>query len=517
MSPVVDAHGRPVAVTDVVDVPERLPPLAFWSRIPEASSDPSVAGTSLWSYPLLRRHFFFADVSLPARVHAFHSALPVVSGGVGARPDLSDPSQLMVVAGDVPHRPILTVHPKATGTYSPAYYPRRTGDWLESDFLPAYAMCGDHRIGSRLSELLSFMLFSQYGSDGSNEFVATCYPSAPAGLREWVGGWDYVFDWEWLDGYGYQWQLHEPDHHVNAMMAATMVRAYELTGTARYLESARAFVYHQVPRYGFHSGVWRGRTYYWTEYNPSGEGNPVRDATDNVQALVAQAVAMVGLRTGDRRMLSFARGLLWHCVREWVTDGRWYYDSAENPINQRKSISHDMATLLPLLATVPYLLRGGVELDVELDVLGEAYEFYLAHFDGEPMDRMRLGQLSKLASGGTTFFTANQAGTDLVFSDRVSTDVELRVWSGVDPVLERVVAVTADDLARGVPLGLSVEPGDVLRFTQGDAGLAPSAVSFHDAAGARRSVTASVPTVDFPTDVTAATYADAAMRLCCPD
>lgn len=516
----LDIHGRPIPVTDVIDIPERLAPPDFWARVPEAAVDQTTATTSLWSYPLLRRHFFSVDVSIPERVHAFHDGLPLVPATLGLP---ADPAQPVVVAGDIRHRPIVSMHPHTTGTYSRRYYPRRTNDWLNRDYLPARALTDDRRIRDRLDELLEFMAFSQYREDGSNEFVATYFPTKfddlqAAGItREWAGGWDYLFDWEWLDSYGYRWQLHEPDHHVNSEMAAAMVRAYELTGSHRQLESAMSFVYNQVPRYGFHSGVWHGKRYYWTEYNPSGRENPHRDATDNIQALVAEAVAKVGLRTGDRRMLEYARGLLWHCVREWVTDGRWYYDSAENPLNSRKVISHDMAVLLPALAAVPYLLKGGVELDQEMTVLGDAYEFYLANYDDSPMAEIRDGQLTTLA-GGTSYFTANRAGTDLVFVDGPRAS-DLRIdrlrpphWTA-DPVMPG--PATTD----GVRTGLSIQPGDVLRFSQPNPapGITPASIEFTDSTGTKRRVTAKVPGPNFATTVTADTYAETATRLLCPD
>ena len=552
----VDCRGRPIPVTNVVDLPERLPPADFWSRIPAASSDEAVAASSVWSYPLLRRHFFAVDVSTPARVHDFHSGLPVVPSTLGVVPDLADPTQRVVVAGDIAHRPIVTAHPPTTGSYSTGYYPRRTGDWLENDYLPAYAMTSDPRISERMSELLEFMLFSQYRDDGSNSFTATHFPqdfadAYAAGLtREWAGGWDYLFDWEWLDAYGYRWHLHEPDHHVNSQLASTMVRAYELTGAVRCLDAAKRFVVQQVPRYGFHSGVWNGETYYWTEYNPSGPGNPHRDATDNIQALVAQSVAMVGHHSGDRRLLEYARGLVWHCIREWVTDGRWYYDSAENPLNSRMAISHDMAVLLPLLASLPYLLKSGVRLDAELEVINEAYDFYLTHYPHDPMTRVRNGQLSKLAperidgqrSRATSYFTANQAGNRLMFADTLPLSeavrpahVDLQIahvtpprrhgeeWN-IDPAGTRSTTISADLLAQGVPIEGSLQPGAVVRlsYTYSDRAerwstLVPSEVRFTDPTGATRSVTATTPTAEFPTDVTPSTYARAATRLFCPD
>jgi hypothetical protein len=537
MTRLLDCDGNPVPVTEVVDIGERLAPADFWSRIPEAELVPGVAERSLWSYPLLRRHFFRVDVSAPARVHAFHSRLRVVAGTHGREGAGDDPARQLLIAGDIRHRPIVMMHPPATGTYSTRYYPRRTNDWLYEDFLPACAVSDDPRLHSRMGELLDFMEFSQYGGDGSNGFTSTYFPAEfataqAAGLTcEWAGGWDYLFDWEWLDSYGYRWHLHEPDHHVNSQLAAVMVRAYELTGIRRYLDSAVSFVHNQMPRYGFHAGSWQGKRYYWTEYNPSGPENPTRDATDNIQALVAEAVAMVGFRTGDRRMLEFARGLIWHCVREWVTDGRWYYDSAENPLNGRKVISHDMAVLLPALAALPYLLRGGVPMDDELAVISEAYDFYLANFDESPMTDIHDGQLTKLPAGPdgvvTSFYTANRAVCEFEFSDQRPSPGEVRVsrlqppgrageaWR-VDPELD---LVSAEDPDRGILIRRSLEPGDVLRISYSceQPALTPSRITVVDGEGASRTVTATVPSADFPTHVTASNFADAAARLFCPE
>src|SRR5690606_13070806 len=140
-----------------------------------------------------------------------------------------------------------------------------------------------------------------------------------------------------------------------------LVNSYELYNDPSYLKMARDFVYNQIPRYGFHKGVWNGEVYYWTEYNPSGaeDGKPVNDSTDNVIALVADAVAKVGYHEQDpvlrSQLLEYARGLLWYMVREFTTDGRFYYDGAENPINTRKSVSHDLASVLHSYIALAYL------------------------------------------------------------------------------------------------------------------------------------------------------------------
>lgn len=429
---VVDAWGNPVPVTEVVDIAESLPPEEFWGMVPPVTFDAVTAARSLWSLPLLRRHFFTVDPSVPAAVHRAHSAMPVLDHTFGVEADVTDERMRKVVAADIRHRPIVTAHPWTTGTYSKTYYPRRTGDHLLNDLLPATAISTHTELSGRRDELLAFMHFSQFQEDGSNGFTQEYFPewhstAASAGVtRSWAGGWDYLFDWEWLDGYGYRWRLHEPDHHVGSQMAQAMIRAYELTGDQTHLESARRFVWNQFPRYGFHSGVWQGRTYYWTEYNPTGPDEPNRDATDNVVALCAMGAAMVGHHAGDRRMLAWAKGMLWYCVREWTTDGRWYYDGAENPINQRRSISHDMAVLPQLMTTIAYLTKSGVQLDREIDVVTEAYEFYLVNYAFNPMAKVRYGQFTKLAPTAspragserlTAYFTANQTAERLIFAD----------------------------------------------------------------------------------------------------
>lgn len=140
------------------------------------------------------------------------------------------------------------------------------------------------------------------------------------------------------------------------------------------------FVYYQMPRYGYHSGVWNGHRYYRTEYNLSGEGNPIWDATDNIQALAAQILAKIGYHTGDRRYLEFARGLLWYVVREFTTDGRFYYGGAENPMNARRSESHEEWTLQYAMGALPYLIAAGVDVALEMKKMERAWDWYRNHF-----------------------------------------------------------------------------------------------------------------------------------------
>ncbi|MFW6599110.1 hypothetical protein ACQBAU_01370 [Propionibacteriaceae bacterium Y2011] len=541
---VVDGWGNPVPVTDVVDIIEELPPEEFWGMFPPAAHDPATAARSVWSLPLLRRHYFTVDPAQPATVKRVHAEMPVLDKTFGVVADVSDERMRKVVAADIRHRPIVTAHPWTTGTYSNTYYPRRMHDHLNNDFLPATSISSDPELVARRAELLAYMHFSQFTADGDNGFTQEYYPdwhadAAASGLtRRWAGGWDYLFDWSWLDGYGYRWQLHEPDHHVGSQMAQSMVRAYEITGDRSHLDAAQRFVWHQLPRYGFHSGVWQGRTYYWTEYDPTGEFEPHRDATDNVVALCAMGVAMVGHHTDDRRMLEMARGMVWYCVREWVTDGRWYYDGAENPLNQRRSVSHDMAVLPMLMTAIAYLIKSGVVLDREIDVVSEAYDFYLINYEYNPMAKVRYGQLTKLPAGPTPrgtgerlvgWFTANQTAAELTYADpqpaasghrgrlRLVVSAMLapeRAGEDWRPAPGRTVEtfVTAAELAAGVAVPLATAPADVVRFVVDHrptrpVAVTPSLINYTDATGEAREVTASVPDPDVSVDLTEENYA----------
>jgi hypothetical protein len=587
----LDATGRPVPVQQVEDVPAAMTPDQFWSRLPSAPSDPAVSGRSLWSYDLLRRHFLSTNVAIPRVADAQYRGLSTRDRTVGVRapakcipdtegrePRAGDPdppcptgyrqvvasADQLVFAGDIAYRPIVSPHPYPTGTYTTEYYARRTHDFLaqlgtegDASLLPAMVLtANDPRFADLAGRLLDFLRYSQYTAAGDNPFVRDEYPAAFADLqasgltRTWQGGWPSVFNWSWLDPGGYSWRPHEPDHHVNAEVARAMVRAYEVTGDRAYVDAAAAFVRNQVPRYGWHTGIWDGKRYYWTEYNPSGTGTAHLDAVDNVQALVAQAAAMVGYYTGDRRMLEYARGLLWYCLREFTVDGRWYYDGAENPMNQRAAVSHDMAVLLPLLGAAPYLLQAGVALDTELAILATAYEHYRQTYAGAPFNRIRAGQAVKLAprwaAGSwqvTSFLTANASGEELVYADTLPSfasalpapralDVHITRllppsldtdgWR-VDPAADVRVTLTPDELRAGVATGVRLRPGDAVRVSYALPGPAEAAWTamqpgtFTYVSGADlNTVSTIVPTAAFPTAVTGDNFVDIAAALAFP-
>ncbi|MGP3960665.1 hypothetical protein ACTWPT_32115 [Nonomuraea sp. 3N208] len=563
--PLLDATGDRVAVSSVVDDPQPLSPGIFWKRMPEAPADPAVSERSLWSYPLLRRHFLALNLAMPRVVKAAHDTMEAnaldTSKYVQAPKtgEVITPEAQRVVAEDIRYRPIVSPHPYNTGKYTPVYYPRRMQDYLADDveesLLPVMTLTGDPAFTARAGELLAFLRYSQWTADGDNDFNRLEYPAEFTATPGYRGGWDSMFNWRWLDAYGYTWKLHEPDHHVNADVAKAMVRAFELTGDRTGLDAATEFVNHQIPRYGWHTGLWQGKRYYWTEYNPSGGTNPKLDATDNVQALVARAAAMVGYHRQDRRMLEYARGLLWYCVREWVSDGRWYYDGAENPMNQRASVSHDMAVLIPLLDTTAYLLKAGIGLDDALPALTRAYEYYQeprVHevgkppFRAAPFNRIHDGQGAKLAPEWdgeawkvTAFFTANRAGTGLTVADIPPTLSPAGSLTGEFPVTvtklippqsatgewtaeEHTFTTTPDQLRAGVATGLSVQPGDLFRLSYLVPGEPGSWISIPTAAfsfqlgGETRTVRTTVPSPAFPTVVTADTYISMASRLSLP-
>jgi len=482
-----DAFARTIPVTEREDIVAPMTPEEFWQRVPVFER---VANPPILSYSLMRRAYFDINLNIPKQALDTLELTPKMSGMLGKVRRPTDP--VNIVATDIPYSPIMRAHPAATGSYSNKYYPRRMQDWINGELHPAYVLTGDGRFSDRMLEMLDYLLFSQYGPEGENEFTSTFFPTEYAaaqaqGLtKQWAGGWDYLFDWEWNDAYGYTWHLHEPDHHVNSQIAVAMVRGYELTGETKYLEAAAQFVYNQIPRYGWHTGIWNGQRYYWTEYNPSGPTNPTEDATDNVMGLVAQAVAMVGYYKQDARLLEYARGLLWYLVREYTTDGRWYYDGAENPLNYRRAESHELVCLDTALKTLPYLIKAGVDVAAMLPVLDEAYERYQGLSAGKAYK-----MAFKVSDGAqiwrfSTYFQAGTAGAAAIrFSDYLppaasgfaeADEYLVRAtkllppgthsnnWVG-DSQADVVYRVTKNELERGINLPFSLQPYDILRVS----------------------------------------------------
>ncbi|MDR6549134.1 hypothetical protein [Paenibacillus qinlingensis] len=491
-----NAHGEPYLVYDVEDMNEVLSSEEFWSKLPvlPLQSPP----TNIWKVPLFRS-FFWGLTEMEEKHVTFQVAndtvkrdmdTPVVSNALGK------PVQERLVMDDtMPFRPFMTGHDKETLTYSSHYYPRRMHDYVLQDYLPAFVLTEDQRFWHRAEELLAFLRFTRWKDDGTNDFVEQFYPEASSPRPDWAGGWDYVFDWAWLDGYGYQWSLHEPDHHVCSAIASLHINMYERTGTQHYLEDARTFVMKQMPRYGFHKGVWNGRVYYWTEYNPTGEsvGNPVVDATDNVVALVAMAVAKIGYYESDPltkgRLLEYARGLVWYLIREWETDGRWFYDGAENPMNERKYKSHDIVCIVCAMIALVYLYKAGADIAPFVRSLSDMEAKYAAMsgvfqrkaylkmakvYDGEPAPGNPLMFSTFFHVSGPSLhkvqFKDNLAAGISVpdtVAIRVSRllppDVHTSDWRS-NPDADRTLLITSKQLKEGIELPFELQTGETYRI-----------------------------------------------------
>jgi hypothetical protein len=374
-----DAFGYPYKVTDVVDLNIPMTPEKFWaliqpSRKPGKSINP-------WTNQLVKDYFFgrywtheggfYSKEQDPVKSSEYLLALPHANGMLGEEADTSRP---LIVADDIPFHPVM----RSWFKYSSRYYPRRMHDWTVGSFQPAFLLTGKKVYMDRIREMLAFLLYSQYAPDGQNQFVKDFFPQDHIELLgngqalRWRGGWDYLFDWEWLDGYGYQWRLHEPDHHVGANIALAMLQGWQLDSDIKYLKSAEEFLNYQIPQYGFHSGVWNGNKYYWTQYGRTGSPKSGTSATDNIQALVARTVAMMGYYKKDPVLLEYARGLLWYEVRELKSDGRWYYDGAENPMNHRRFRSHEGVVLNDALTALVYLMKAGMPVDEFIEPFGKA-------------------------------------------------------------------------------------------------------------------------------------------------
>ncbi|MEN6315873.1 MAG: carbohydrate binding domain-containing protein, partial [Clostridiaceae bacterium] len=491
----INCDGEVIPVTEVEDINEQLPPVEFWSRMPE--TDLNRPTSTVWSQSIFKDFFFgsiegeadYIKFTLPQWIKDRDDQLPVLSSSIGVT---VDPSIPLAKAGDIQYQPFVG----AWQSYSNKYYPRRMQDYL-LQYNPSYILTGETAFRTRAEELLEFLKMSQWTSEGSNLFASTYFPSEYTPHPEWYGGWDYLFDWNWTDGYGYTWSLHEPDHHINSLIASTLVNSYQVYGDTDYLRMAKEFVYNQIPRYGFHKGVWNNETYYWTEYNPSGLslGNPVNDATDNIVAFVAGAVAKVAYYETDetlkKQMLEYARGLLWYMTRELETDGRWYYNGSENPINlNNKRISHDYHCLYQSFIAMVYLYKAGVDINTLMQRFGSALQSYMDMWGY--YQRKAYMQVVKIYDGVpepnttlkfSTFVQVTGENLNQVrFSDTISSDfvkpeaINLRIshvlspdaanpnWT-VDPDRDTVLEVTPEQLEEGVIIPFPMNKWEVFKLT----------------------------------------------------
>ncbi len=420
-SMLLNVDYEPIFVSNVVNInesffepqdnnPDNDDPQKFWDMIPATPlNEPDQV---LWTEPYFNKLFFGytdgmpggARIVLPKATKDRDDTIPWLSGLLGTS---SKYGPALAVAADIDFHPFVLDH----GTYTDLYYPRTEAHYLRNDYVPSYVISGDEYFKERGTELVNYLEFTQWHADGTNDFVEKYYSSDPTAVNaysihpEWRGGFDHCWDWPWLDGYQYRWSYHEPDHHVNSLQTSELIQAYEVFGLSdEVVEMCREFVYYQIPRYGFHKGEWNGHTYYWSEYNPTGEsvGNNVKDACDNVNALVAEAVARVAYYEKDpvmkARFMEYAKGLVWYLVREAISDGgKWYYDGAENPMSQRKSYSHDNACMYQSANALAYLYKAGADVSDFLPYFEEINQWY--NLNCGIYQRKRFLQVAKVYDG----------------------------------------------------------------------------------------------------------------------
>ncbi len=465
-----DGFGNPFQVTDVVDIGDPMSPEKFRSLI--KPSRKLGKSTNPWLNPVIRNYFFgrywtHEGAADPIKSADELLALPHEVGSLGKEVNSLHP---MVIADDIPFHPIM----RRWHTYSSRYYPRRMHDWIVGSFQPAFLLTGKKEYEERIREMLSFMLYSQYQSDGHNQFVKDFFPADYAKIsqngnaKRWIGGWDYLFDWEWLDGYGYQWSLHEPDHHVGANMALAALQGWLLNGDMKYFESADSFFTHQMPEFGFHSGIWKNHKYYWTQYGRSGSPKSGTSATDNIQALVARTAAMLGYFKKDPVLLEYARGLLWYQVREITTDGRWYYDGAENPMNIRRFKSHEGVVLNDALSTLAYLIKAGMPMDEFIEPLGRAVVWYRENYD--TMLPENNFQVWKTFSGGNT----------VIYLQATTNPISKLALNGITKSpqsVSKLVATTEGWKEIPTALAKTLNAGEILKLSYAGVDLNPLTIS----------------------------------------
>ncbi|HBN84052.1 MAG TPA: hypothetical protein DDZ89_09430 [Clostridiales bacterium] len=486
---VVSAIGEIMEVSDIQDISEPMEPEEFWNLFPPL--DLPYPNRRIQQNPILRQYFDFGfnntyefGFYAPLKADEIMN-VPVTTGMLGKTEQADKPT---IIAGDIKFNPYMRRH----SNYSSRYYPRTMNGYVERYFAPAAVLSKDQKYIDRMNELLDYLLYSQWQEDGSNAFVQEVYPEDYTPHPEWFGGFDYLFDWEWKDAYGYLWNLHEPDHHVNSSIAGTFVTAYQMTGNEQYFQAAYDFVFNQFPRYGFHKGTYKGETYYWSEYNPTGLtlDNPVTDPTDNINALTASACAKVGYYVEDpdlkARLLEMSKGLLWYMIREYDYDAWFYYDGAENPLNPRKAESHDSVCLRYAFTALAYLYKAGADIEVLLERFNEI-EMDLSQkvADLKPLADLRLYKMheGEPVKGNTVTFTyyilvKNSDLKELSITDAVPPSfkakdyINFRISKLNPPDKSNSNYTVGDDIVfcsrkeqmqKGVWIPFEVERGDVLR------------------------------------------------------
>ncbi|TNJ64375.1 hypothetical protein FE784_20620 [Paenibacillus hemerocallicola] len=484
------------------DWSNEIEPDVFWSKIPAAARQTMTA--PVWESELLRRHFFgldgyyYLNYYTPLNNKMSQARIPYLEHTVGVSAATGAPST--VRAGDLPYN--VTASPDGPNR---EYYAGGNQSSVGT-YATLYTLTGEQPFLDRAEELMQFSHYSQYKSDGDNPFVRIHYPDEWQRLLDtgrnvqFRGGWDYKFNYNWTNVYGYTYPKHSPDGHVNAQIGGRMLHLYPYADDAAgVLNAVYEFAYNQIPCNGFNYGVYKNRAYYWFGYGPSTTGipndarNPLGDGTDNINAAKAHVFAKVGYLRNDPKMLELARGLLWYLAREYEYDGAFYYDSAENPLNKTRAVldqSHETMMVWDAMHAFAYLKQAGVDIGAEeavwkeaLDTTvdsalwyqGDRYIKALKAFDGTPAPNSQFTIATYLQAIGDGPYTNvkwfDKLGSNMVVPQSLNVRISKVVppsatesdWT-VDPGRDVVYAVTPDSMANdGIVLPWMLQKGDIYR------------------------------------------------------
>lgn len=507
MEPWLDLYKRDgtpaTGLTMAYDWSNEIDPDVFWSKIPAAGLQPPTA--PVWESDLLRRHFFgldgyyYLNYYTPLNNKIAQARIPYRAETVGVSAGPGDPAA--VRAGDLPYN--VTASPDGPNN---EYYAGGNQSSVGT-YATLYALTGEQPFLDRAEELMQFSDYSQYQPDGDNPFVRLNYPDEWQRLLDtgrnvqFRGGWDYKFNYNWTNVYGYTYPKHSPDGHVNAQIGARMLHLYPYADDAPgLLDAVYDFAYNQIPRNGFNYGVYKDRAYYWFGYGPSTTGvpndarNPLGDGTDNINAAKAHVFAKLGYLRNDPKMLELARGLLWYLAREYEYDGAFYYDSAENPLNRTRAVldqSHEVMMVWDAMHAFAYLQQAGVDigpeeavwteaLDTTVDTAlwyqGDRYIKALKAYDGAPQPNSPLTIATYVQAIGDGPYTNvkwfDRLGDNMVVPATLNVRISKIVppsasesdWT-VDPSRDVVYEVSPDDMEiDGVVIPWTLAQGDIYRI-----------------------------------------------------
>ncbi|GAA3400372.1 hypothetical protein ACFFNY_16620 [Paenibacillus hodogayensis] len=498
------ADGAPATgLTMAYSWSNEIDPAVFWSKIPAASLQPTSA--PVWESGLLRRHFFgldgyyYLNYYTPFNNKMSQARIPYLEHTVGVSAATGAPST--VKAGDLPFN--VTASPDGPNR---EYYAGGNQASVGT-YATLYTLTGEQSFLDRAKELMQFSDYSQYKPDGDNPFVRIHYPEEWQRLLDtgrnvqFRGGWDYKFNYNWTNVYGYTYPKHSPDGHVNAQIGGRMLHLYPYADdAASVLNAVYEFAYNQIPLNGFNYGIYKDRAYYWFGYGPSTTGipndasNPLGDGTDNINAAKAHVFAKVGYLRNDPKMLELARGLLWYLAREYEYDGAFYYDSAENPLNTTRAVldqSHETMMVWDAMHAFAYLKQAGVDIGAEEAVWNEALDMTvtsalwyqgdryikaLKAYDGAPEPNAPLTIATYVQAIGKGPYTNvkwfDKLGPNMVVPASLNVRISKIVppsaaetdWT-VDPNRDVVYTVTPGSMADdGIVLPWPLQQGDLYRI-----------------------------------------------------